>query len=270
MNALLVFDHVSFSRGERAILQDLSWTVHPRQIAAVVGPNGCGKSTLLRLAAGYLWPMGGTIELLGHRLGEHPLADLRARTGIVEATAVYPFDDAMTALDVVCSGYFSALTLGYIAPAREQWDHAAHMLRQVALGGREQQLYLTLSTGQRMRCLIARALVRRPELLLLDEPTAGLDLPAREAVLATLQALTAGAHAPAVVTVTHHLEELLPGMSNALLLDAGGRVIAHGQPQEVFSDQNLSRAYGVKVHVTHRHGRYHAHVSPENWQELLA
>ena len=220
---------------------------------------------------GYLWPQSGSISLLGATLGESPLAALRARTGIVEATAVYPFDDDMTTLDVVCSGYFSALTLGYITPAAEQWDHAAHMLGQVALGGREKQLFATLSTGQRMRCLIARALVRKPELLLLDEPTAGLDLPAREAVLATLQKLSTGTTAvtPAIVIVTHHLEELLPHTANALLLDVSGRVIATGHPDSVFTDEKLSAAYGVRVHVSKRHGRFSAHVDPEAWKELL-
>ena len=270
MPSVLAFDSISFARGERMILSDLSWSVDQHQVAAVLGPNGSGKSTLLRLAAGYLWPQSGSIRLLDHTLGEFPLATLRARTGIVEATAVYPFDDGMTAIDVVCSGYFSALTIGYIEPTAEQWEHSNHMLEQVALAGRKGQLYATLSTGERMRCLIARALVRKPELLLLDEPTAGLDLPAREAVLATLRALTATANPPAVIIVTHHLEELLPDTANALVLDGHGRMVAAGHPDGVFTDATLSAAYGVSVHVTKRHGRYSAHVNPDAWRDLLA
>ncbi len=197
---ILQLNHISFRRGQRPILTDLSWSVAPGALAAVVGPNGCGKLTLLRLIAGYLWPAAGSISLLGHQLGEFPLEDLRARTGIVEATALYPFDDAMTALDVVCSGYSSLLTLNYRRPSKAQWEHARHCLSQVSLGARTAQPYSTLSTGERMRCLIARALVRKPELVLLDEPTAGLDLPAREAVLATLTRLhhaSAASRAPA-------------------------------------------------------------------------
>ena len=175
----------------------------------------------------------------------------------------------MTAHDVATSGYFSALTLGYIHPTDEQREHARHLLDQVGLGPRAGQLYHTLSSGQRMRVLIARALVRRPELLLLDEPTAALDLPAREAVLATLARLHKRAHAPAIITVTHHLEELLPGTENILLLSTGGTTIAKGATTSVLTSASLSAAYEVPVHVANRNGRYHAHVDPEAWNDLV-
>ena len=266
---VLSFHHVSFDRHPRRILHDINWSVAPREIAAVLGPNGCGKSTLLRLACGYLWPQHGTVELLGGTLGEAPLPALRARTGIVEATTVYPFDDDMTALDVVVSGYFSALTIGYIQPTDAQWAHAREMLGHVRLVDRAEQLHLTLSTGERMRVLIARALVRKPDLLLLDEPTAGLDLPAREAVLATLSRLHKLADSPAIITVTHHLEELLPGTANVLLLSADGRAIAQGPTAQVLTDAHMSTAYGVPIHITHRAGRYTAHVDPGAWEQMI-
>jgi len=172
-------------------------------------------------------------------------------------------------LDVVVSGYFSALTIGYVTPTGEQWEHSRHLLDQVGLGAQASQNYFTLSTGQRMRCLIARALVRRPELLILDEPTTGLDLPAREAVLATLSRLHKEPHGPAMITVTHHLEELLPDTQNVLLLSREGMTVASGRPEKVLTDANLSAAYGVAIHVTHKNGRYHAHVDPSTWAELL-
>jgi iron complex transport system ATP-binding protein len=291
--AVLSFAGLSFSRESRPILTNISWSVAPRQIAAILGPNGCGKSTLLRLACGYLWPQAGAINLLGHTLGEYHLAELRTRLGIVEANTLYPFDDTMTTLDVVVSGYFSALTIGYVHPTAEQWDHARAMLTHVALADRAAQRYPTLSTGQRMRALIARALVRKPDLLLLDEPTAGLDLPGRESILATLARLhqrrPAPAHpssspsitrlpddpitksppSPAIITVTHHLEELLPGTANILLLSAAGQTIAQGPPETVLTDAHMSAAFGVPIHITHRSGRYHAHVDPETWNALL-
>jgi iron complex transport system ATP-binding protein len=266
---VLAFEHIFFVRDQRQILRDITWSVAPRQIAAILGANGCGKSTLLRIACAYLWPQSGTVKLLGETLGEVPVAPLRARIGIVEPNAVYPFDDDMTALDVATSGYFSALTLGYIHPSGEQREHARHLLDQVGLGSRAGQLYYTLSTGQRMRALIARALVRRPELLLLDEPTAALDLPAREAVLATLARLHKLTHAPAIITVTHHLEELLPGTENILLLSTSGTTIASGAPATVLTSANLSAAYDIPIHVAHRNGRYHAHVDPGAWNDLL-
>ncbi|MEI8194502.1 MAG: ATP-binding cassette domain-containing protein [Phycisphaerae bacterium] len=288
---VLSLSHIRFTRDERLILNDLSWSVAPGQIAAVVGPNGCGKSTLMRLISGYLWPTSGTIQLLGQTLGEYPIAKLRARIGLVEAQAVYPFDDDMTALDVVCSGYFGTLTLGYVSPPEptaEHWSHAQHCLTQVALGDRADQLYSTLSTGQRMRTLIARALVKKPELVLFDEPTAGLDLPAREAVLATLLRLHSPQKTnippnpiqhsefsiqhlspPAIIIVTHHLDELLPGTSNVLLINSRGGTQACGAPQDVLTDAHMSAAFNWPIHVQERHGRYHAHVDPQSWSELL-
>lgn len=272
---VLTLNNIRFLRDERVILNSLNWSVAPSQLAAVVGPNGCGKSTLLRIISGYLWPTSGSVSLLGHTLGEYPIAKLRQRIGLVEATTVYPFDDSMTAVDVVCSGYFGTLTLGYVQPPHptpEEWAHARHCLAQVALGDRADQLYTTLSTGQRMRCLIARALVRKPELVLFDEPTAGLDLPAREAVLATLLRLhqtPSPEGAPSVVIVTHYLDELLPGTSNVLLIGPNGAEIAVGDPHQVLTDEKMTAAFQWPIHVQKTHGRYHAHVDPHSWGELL-
>ena len=302
MTPVLALDNIRFSRNRRPILQNISWSVLPGQIAAILGPNGSGKSTLLRLASGYLWPHSGTVQLLGQTLGTAPLAPLRARLGIVEATTLYPFDESMTARDIVASGYFSSLTLGFHKISRPRAAHAAHLLDQVGLRGRAAQLYATLSTGERLRCLLARALVRQPALLLLDEPTAGLDLPARESLLATLSRLhqqngtrsvsegrAGSSHSlnsshptsqspitnyqlprpPALITITHHLEELLPGTTNILLLSAAGCTIASGKPQDVLTNAHLTAAYGVPIHVLRRHGRYSAHVDPATWNELL-
>ena len=279
MTPLLVFDNVRFARNRRTILAGISWQVRRGEIAAILGPNGCGKSTLLRIASGYLWPQSGKVQLLGQTLGEAALAPLRARVGMVEAAAVYPFDEQMTARDVVASGYSSALTLGYVRVTRRQAAHAGGLLEQVGLKGRAGQWYGTMSTGERLRCLLARALVRKPELLLLDEPTEGLDLPGREAILATLARLHRGAGGaargggrgggPAMVTVTHHLEELLPGTGNVLLLSAGGRVVACGRPEEVLTNVHMSAAYGVAIHVVRRQGRYSAHVDPATWDRFL-
>jgi len=269
MTNVLSLHNLSFSRDQRRILTNISWHVQPGQVAAILGPNGCGKSTLLRLIAGYLWPQAGTVQLLGETFGEVALAPLRARIGIVEATTVYPFDDTMSARDVVVSGYFSALTIGYVHPTPEQFAHAAHLLDQVGLATHSEQLYTTLSTGERLRCLLARALVRKPELLLLDEPTAGLDLPAREAVLATLARLHGAAGSPAMITITHHLEELLPATGNILLLSRTGTSVAQGPSERVLTNAHLSEAFGVPIQVVNRAGRYYAHVDPATWNDLL-
>ena len=270
---VLSLQRIYFSRSNgdttRPILTDVSWSVAPKQIAAILGANGCGKSTLLRIACAYLWPQRGRVELLGETLGEVAVQSLRARIGMVEPTTIYPFDENMTARDVVVSGYFSALTIGYVTPPAGQWEHADQLLTQVGLAGQREQHYFTLSTGQRMRALIARALVRRPELLILDEPTTGLDLPARETVLATLARLHGEEHGPAMITVTHHLEELLPETENILLLSTQGTVVAAGRPEAVLTDAHMTAAYGVPIHVSVANGRYHAHVDPRMWADLL-
>jgi len=266
---VLSLQNISFSRGERPILQNLSWQVAPGEIAAVLGPNGSGKSTLLRIASGYLWPQHGTVQLLGQTFGETPIAPLRAQVGIVEASTVYPFDKHMSARDVVVSGYFSALTIAYAHPTEEQIHHASHLLTRVGLTGRAAQPFATMSTGERLRTLLARSLVRKPALLLLDEPTAGLDLPARESILATLTRLHQSTeNPPAMVTITHHLEELLPDTTNILLLAGDGSIRAQGTPQEVLTNENLSSAYGVPIQLSIQHNRYHAHVDPALWQDL--
>ncbi len=269
MRDVLRLENIRFARETRPILTDVSWHVAPKQIAAILGANGCGKSTLLRIACAYLWPQKGRVELLGETLGDVAVAGLRARIGIVEPTTIYPFDENMTAREVVVSGYFSALTIGYVTPTGGQWEHADQLLTQVGLSGQREQNYFTLSTGQRMRALIARALVRRPELLILDEPTTGLDLPARETVLATLARLHGEPQGPAMITVTHHLEELLPETENILLLSTQGTVVAAGRPEVVLTDAHMTAAYGVPIHVSVANGRYHAHVDPRMWADLL-
>jgi iron complex transport system ATP-binding protein len=271
---VLTLDRIHFSRHGRPILSDISWQILPGQIAAVLGPNGCGKSTLLRLASGYLWPHSGAVRVLGRMLGDVPLAPLRARIGIVEATTMFPFDEDMTTREVVLTGYFSSLTMGFNRVRRAQSARAVDLLAQVGLAGREGQHFASMSTGERLRCLLARALVRKPELLLLDEPTAGLDLPGREAILATLVRLHrngggGGGATPAIVVVTHHLEEMLPGTTNVLLLSGAGRVVARGTPRQVLTNGHLSTAFKVPIHVVRRHGRFLAHVNPAAWEEML-
>jgi len=281
---VLKLDNISFSRGTRPILSHISWQVAPGEIAAILGPNGSGKSTLLRIASGYLWPQAGKVQLFGQTFGQAPIPELRARVGIVEATAVYPFDEQMTARDVVLSGYFSGLTLGFHKITPTQTARANTLLKQVGLPNRRTQLYATLSTGERLRCLLARALVRKPDLLLLDEPTAGLDLPARETALATLARLHNTTtpnptiknqkskiknSSPAIITITHHLEELLPDTTNILLLSQTGTIIATGTPRQVLTNKHLSAAYNLPIHVHRQHNRYLAHVNPQAWTRLL-
>jgi iron complex transport system ATP-binding protein len=183
--------NVTVQRGERRILRGISWTVPAGACAAILGPNGSGKSTLARVIMGQMWPTAGEVTVLGQRFGETDLKQLRESIRLVQSGGVVELDPEETTLNVALTGFFGTVGLyDSVTPAMRRT--ASQLLRQVGLSREANQPYRTLSSGERMRCLIARALVVEPKLLILDEPTAGLDLLARERVLATVQELTRG------------------------------------------------------------------------------
>ena len=258
--------NVTVTRGGRTILRDVSWHVPAGASVALLGPNGSGKSTLSRVVMGQMWPSRGEVDVLGRRFGETDLAEVRANIRIVQSTSVVDVDPEESALRVVLTGFFGTVGLyAEVTPSMEA--AAAGALARVGMFRQAAQAYRTLSNGERMRCLIARALVVAPKLLLLDEPTAGLDLLAREQVLATVHMLTQSADPPATVMVTHHVEELLPGTSHVLVLDDGA-VAASGDPADVVRSDVLSRVYRFPVTVERHGGRYWTHVEATAWERL--
>jgi iron complex transport system ATP-binding protein len=236
--------------------------------AAILGPNGSGKSTLTRIIAGHLWPTVGQVKVLGEAFGQVDLHALRRDLRLVQSNSPVEMDPDLTTLEVVLTGFFG--TLGLYDPVLVSMrERAGEVLDRIGMHQVADHRYTTLSNGERMRCLIARALVVRPRLLLLDEPTAGLDLLAREQVLATVQALfESDPTPPAVIFITHHLEELPPATSDILLL-ADGRAAASGSPASVLKPEILSPVYGCPMHVTHEAGRYYVQVHPSAWATLL-
>lgn len=258
---------VSLVRQDTPILQDIHWTVPRGACVAVLGANGSGKTTLTRVLTGYEWVSAGTVEVLGQTLGQTDVRALRQRISIVNPADRYGVDGSLTAHEAALTGYFGSLKL-YEKVTAEQRDHAEHLLRAVGLGHRLTHRYHVLSTGEQRRCLLARAMVRIPELLILDEPTAGLDVFAREHLLATIDQLHRSAEPPTILMVTHHVEEISPTASQVLLL-ASGRIAANGPPAEVITPERLSRALGCKVFVQKRSGRYWLEVLPEAWVDLL-
>jgi iron complex transport system ATP-binding protein len=259
---------VGFRREGRWILDDIHWSVPAGSCAAILGPNGSGKSTLTRIIAGHLWPTVGEVQVLGETFGEVDLHRLRKDLRLVQSSSPVEMDPDLTALEVVLTGFFGTLGL-YDPVVAEMKERAAEVLDRVGMHHVASHRFTTLSNGERMRCLIARALVIRPRLLMLDEPTAGLDLLAREQVLATVQGLFEdGEMPPTVVFITHHLEELPPATSHVLLL-GDGRAAAQGPPAEVLRATVLSPVYGCPMHVTHESGRYYVQVHPGAWNTLL-
>ncbi len=260
-------ENVCLNRADRTILDNITWRLAADAGGAIVGPNGSGKSTLMRILAGYVWPTSGSVRVLGHTLGEFPVLALRRKLAIVEALGLYPMDEDLTARQAVCTGFFGTLTLAYDLPRPEQWDRCDELLAQFHVFPRRNQRFMTLSTGERMRCLLARALVHRPALLLLDEPTNGLDLPTRENLLRLLVDLRTHQNPPAIVMVSHFLEEIPPDTTSALLLNAAGHTIASGHPDDVFTPAQLSTAFAWPIDIRRRNGRFFAHGASAGWPE---
>lgn len=265
----ILLEDVGVLREGRWILRNLNWQVPAGACAAILGPNGSGKSTLARVICGYLWPTTGRAAVCGRVFGETDLNELRQSIGLVQPAGPYEVDGRLTTRQVVLTGFFGTLGL-YSAVTEVMEQEAARVLETVGLGRVADHRYDTLSSGERLRGLIGRALVRRPRLLLLDEPTAALDLPSREHVLATLQRMVMDpARSTAIVLITHHVEELPPATSQVLLL-CEGQVAGSGSPDEVLRDELMSRVYRCPVQVRQMDGRYHLHVSPTVWGRLLS
>jgi iron complex transport system ATP-binding protein len=262
---------VGVRRGETWILRGATWSVPAGACVAILGPNGSGKSTLTRILALHLWPTEGDVSVLGHRMGDANLAEVRRHVRLVQPAGPYDVDPQLTAREVVLTGNFGTIGL-YDAVMPEMEAEADRLLGNVGLAHVADHLYATLSSGERVRSLIARALVRRPALLLLDEPTAGLDLLAREQVLGVVQSMfEPGPNdppPPATVLITHHVEELPPATREVLLL-SNGRVAARGTPEEVIRADVLAPVYGCPLDVRRGSGRFYIEVHPRAWDRLL-
>ena len=261
LTGVTVWEWDERSRQRHSILSAVSWSVGSGEQWAVLGPNGAGKSTLLDVAAGMRHASGGQVVILGETVGGVDLRRLRERIGHVDVKTEEAFSPRRIALEVVLSG-----ETGTIQVLQERIDdavrqRAAQLLAQVGCAAVGAHAFASCSQGERRRILIARALMRRPPLLLLDEPADGLDLPGREALLAALARLAGEQPAPAVILVSHHLEELPPTITHALLL-RGGRAVACGAAPEVLAAGPLSACFGVPVEVTRADGRWAARATP--------
>ncbi|HEY2792223.1 MAG TPA: ABC transporter ATP-binding protein [Micromonosporaceae bacterium] len=247
-------------RGAKFLLRDVSWQVELDERWVVLGPNGAGKTTLMSLAAARLFPTSGTVRVLGELLGRVDVHELRTRIGLSTIGLHDRIPPDETVLDVVVTASWSVV--GRFTEAYEDADlRRAHgLLAQVGAAALADRLYGTLSEGERKRVQIARALMTDPELLLLDEPAAGLDLGGREDLVARLGALAMDADAPAMVVVTHHVEEIPAGFTNALILREGA-VVAAGPLRSTVTSENLSAAFGLPLRVRYSNGRFTARAA---------
>jgi iron complex transport system ATP-binding protein len=254
---LIDFRNVSLRRQGNVLVGPLDWAVELDERWVIIGPNGAGKTSLLRIAAAAEHPTTGVAFVLGERMGRVDVSELRARIGLSSSALAQrvPNDEVVRDL-VVSAGY---AVLGRWRERYEEVDYqrAIDMLESLGAEHLADRSFGTLSEGERKRVLIARALMTDPELLLLDEPAAGLDLGGREELVARLTDLAADPDAPALVLVTHHVEEVPPGFTHCLLLSEG-QVVAAGLLPDVLTGENLSAAFGQSIALDVVDGRYFA------------
>lgn len=261
MPAALQLIDVSLRWGSTDALCNITLTVGPGDRWVVLGPNGSGKTSLLQLASGYAHPTTGVAKVLGHRLGRVDVRALRTRVGLVSALVARLLRPGVTAIEAVVTGRYAALETWWHGYGADDWARAAALLDAAGLGSVRDRPFGNLSEGERQQVLLARALMGQPELLLLDEPAAGLDLAARERLVGRLADLAADPGGPPLVFVTHHLEEIPPGFGHGLLLRAG-RVVAAGPIHDVMTSDHLSSCFDLPLVVTEDRGRFTARAVP--------
>ncbi len=248
---------VSIVRGDATLLDKVSWRIEESDRWVIIGPNGAGKTTMLQILAAQLHPSSGTAEILGERLGRVDVFELRPRIGVASAALADRIPRHERVADVVVSAAYAVMGRWRETYEQADFERAVELMAQLRVGQLAYRTFGTLSEGERKRVQIARALMTDPELLLLDEPAAGLDLAGREGLVATLSELCTDPFAPTTVLVTHHVEEIPVGITHALLLKKGG-VLAAGPIDEVLTDERLSETFDIDLEVTHANGRWSA------------
>ncbi len=254
-HAALRVEDVTYIRGGRTILSDVNVTVGRGEHWALIGPNGAGKSTLLHLMGAQEFPSRGSVEVLGRRLGTYDLRELRRSIGYVDPR--HDLRSNLTAEQIVLTGVTSTLEqVPHWRPDEPEIERARSLVKLLGLDA-EPIHWFTMSQGERGRALIARALMTEPELLLLDEPSTGLDVAAREQMIRTVDGLPDALPGLTSVTVTHHFEELNRSISHACLV-RGGRVVAAGGVEEVLTSDLVTETFAHPIRVERRDGRWSA------------
>jgi iron complex transport system ATP-binding protein len=236
-------------------LDGIDWTVEPGERWVVLGPNGSGKTTLVQLAGGHIHPTVGRVTILGQRVGRVDLRILRTRIGFVSAAVARSLRPGLAAADVVMSGRYAALETWWQDYTDDDRRRARGLLEQAGFAHVAERPFGVISEGERQQVLLARALMGRPELILLDEPAAGLDVGGRERLVRTLARLAGDPETPPLIFVTHHVEEIPPAFTSALLV-RHGHLVASGPVDEVLTSESLSACFGLALRLRREEGRW--------------
>lgn len=253
-NQILSVHNLRYERGARVILDDVDWRVREGEHWVILGPNGCGKTSLINLLTGYEMATAGEIRVGDAEFGAADWREVRKHIGLVASTLTFYLEPGESVIGAVVSGREAMINL-IEEPRPALVREARALLKSFKCAHLADSRWGVLSQGERQKILICRALMAKFRVLILDEPCAGLDPVAREHFLNWLQTFSQHRHAPSLVLVTHHVEEILPCFNRVLLLN-NGRVLASGGKHVVLTSAHLGKAYGARVRLTHHRGRY--------------
>ncbi|RDW15453.1 ABC transporter ATP-binding protein [Oceanobacillus chungangensis] len=253
MNKVIDIKNVDWLRDGKVILSDINWQVKRGEHWAVLGLNGSGKTTLLNMINGYIWPTTGKVSVLEQPFGKTDIRELRKSIGWVSSSLQERINGTEYGENIVVSGKFASIGL-YEEPTVEDYQHARELLEQLGCSHLAERKYQTCSQGEKQKILIARGLMASPELLILDEPTNGLDFISREGLLAAINQFALQDDAPTIIFVTHHIEEIIPIFTNTLLL-RNGAVFNRGKSKDILTSENLSHFFDIPLDVAWRKNR---------------
>ncbi|WP_053362998.1 ABC transporter ATP-binding protein [Bacillus sp. FJAT-27251] len=254
-DTIISLKNIVWHRSGKEILKNVSWTVEKGEHWALLGLNGSGKTSILKMITGYQWPNGGEVSVLGNVFGKTNIPELRKSIGWVSSSLddQYQSRPGDTAFEVVLSGKFASIGL-YEDITEKDADKARELMRQFRISHLADQLIISLSQGERRRAMIARALMSSPRLLILDEPCNGLDIYSKEELLGTIEEMVGKPGGPTLLYVTHHIEEIVPSVSHALLIESG-EVVAEGEKASTLTESLLERTFKVPISVDWENGR---------------
>ncbi len=255
---ILNIANASYKKDNVYILKNINWKVQPGEHWAVIGLNGSGKTSLLKLINGYIFPSSGEVTVLGKKFGEYDFRELRKSIGWVSSSLQESLYASETVEEIVISGKYASIGL-YERPENSDYEKAHELLEQFGSTDLQKRLYYTLSQGEKQKVILARALTSQPKLLILDEPCTGLDIFARENFLSLIEEIGNEANSPTILYVSHHIEEILPVFTHALLLKNGG-IHSSGKKEDVLTKSNLTKFFDRELQAVWNNGRMWIHA----------